>query len=111
VQAGRFRHVHEEITGKLIGYQIVGTAEQRGDQDIPSQASCASISSREMDANAGLMGRSRTEGRSEDQRVRRDPHTSHLLPMEDFVERTQAKVRVFAHVGAAKGDILLAWPK
>jgi hypothetical protein len=111
VSSGKFREVHEEVTGKLLGYQIIGTVEQRGDQDIPSLASSAAISPREMDANAGLLGRSKTEGRSEDARIRRDPHTSHLLPMEDFIERAAAKVRVFPRVGAARGDILLAWPK
>jgi len=111
VERGSFRRVYDAITNGLLGYQMIGTAEQRGDQDISSQPSSASISMREVLANAGLMGASRTQGRAEDERARRDERTGRLLPMEDFIERAAAKVRVYPHVGAAQGDILRAWPR
>jgi hypothetical protein len=112
VACGEWREVHDPNTGELIGFQPVTPAEARGDRDLPSLASCASISMREMQANAGELGRSRTAGMLEEDRVsRRDPRNGTLLPAEDFVERTRAKVRVFAQVGPHKGDILRVWPK
>lgn len=112
VACGAFRRVHDSVTGKLLGYQVVGTAEARGDRDLPSMASPAAISAREMQANAGELGRSRTRGLAEEDRLsRRDQKNGRLLPAEDFVERTVAKIRVFPLIGAARGDILRAWPR
>lgn len=112
VAAGEWRAIHDEFTGELIGFQPIAGEEQRGDRDMPSQYSPATISAAEMQANAGELGRSRTAGLAELDRIgRRDRLTGHLLPAEDFIERAVAKIRVFPNVGAAKGDILRAWPK
>jgi hypothetical protein len=104
VECGRMREVREQFTNKLLGYQILGASEQRGDVDLPSLSSSASISLREMQLNSGEAGSSRTRGLSEDRRLMRK------VP-EDAVERAERKIQVFPFVGAAKGDILRAWPK
>jgi hypothetical protein len=104
VERGTMREVYDEITGHLLGYQVLGAGELRGDQDLPSLTSTAAISQREMQINAGELGRSHTAGLREQDRIER------RVP-EDRVERVQRKVFVFPHVGAAKGDILRVWPR
>lgn len=104
VGRGVMRQVLDPMTRNLIGYQILGESERRGDQDLTSFATTASISLREMQINAGEHGRSRTAGLREPERALRDEP-------EDEVERIQRKVMVFPHVGAAQGDILRVWPK
>lgn len=104
IEQGKFRRVNDEITGKHLGYQFISSAEQHGDKDLPSLPSAATISQREMQINAGEIGRSRTAGlREQDRELLRVP--------EDRVERVQAKIRVYLQVGPEKGAILLAWPK
>ena len=109
VESGRMRHLYDTLTGKLLGYQLISNAERRGDRDLPSMASAASISVREMQANAGELGASRTARLAEDDRVSRRDLNGHLLPAEDFVERSRAKVAVFPLVGSKRGDIVRAW--
>jgi hypothetical protein len=107
VERGTMREVYDQINGHLIGYQVLGASQQRGDQDLPSTPSAASISFSEMQINAGTAfekGKSHTAGLPEHRRTERH------IP-EDRIERVQRKVSVFARVGAAKGDILRAWPK
>src|SRR5579872_3073882 len=60
VRAGEWRETLDPNTGELIGFQPITSEELRGDRDLPSLASAASISVSEMQANAGEMGRSRT---------------------------------------------------
>jgi hypothetical protein len=101
---GLWARIHDEVTGQLIGYQMLDVYGQRGDFDLESMRTQASISLRELEANAGLLGRSKTRGLSEDRRLAR------AVP-EDAIERAQAKVRVWPLVGAACGDILRVWPR
>lgn len=104
VERGIMREVYDSINGNLLGYQVIASADRRGDQDLPSLASTASISQREMQINAGEMGKSRTVGLREADRV--------ALPVpEDRIERVQQKVLVFSRIGPKVGDILRVWPK
>lgn len=108
VERGTMRMVYDEINGHLLGYQVLGASEQRGDQDLPSMPSAASISFNEMQINAGTAfekGKSQTAGLPEHRRAERH------IP-EDRVERVQQKVRMFERrIGPAKGDVLRVWPK
>lgn len=114
VEQGKFREVYDSVTNIRIGFQLVSTSEQRGDLDLPSLPSSATISPREMRVNAGLCGRSRTAGLSEEKRLERaaarDPKTGEYRTPEDEVERIQRKVAVYPLVGPKRGAILLAWP-
>ena len=67
--------------------------------------STAGIADWEMELN---LARSRTRGLRELDRMKRIADGE---APEDEVERVQAKVRVYAVVGAARGDILRAWPR
>jgi hypothetical protein len=111
--AGVYARVYDEVTGLQIGYQIA--KEPATDKDIPSQPTQAVISISELEANAGVRGRSRTAGLPEHKRLERAKRTSRktgkLLLPEDAIERATAKVRVYPMVGPARGDILRAWPK
>ena len=90
--------------GRFEGYNLV-EAPPRTDESLPSLLSTASISSREVLANAGVLGRSRTAGLREDERLtRRHPVTGHRLPAEDFVERAQAKVKLWTEPAPGRGD-------
>jgi hypothetical protein len=101
VREGKVRRVVSEVTLVHIGYQLLPPSQQYVDKDVPSLTSSASISMREMQLN---VERSRTEGLPEPERL--------LLHVpEDQVERVQAKVLVFPHVGSAPGDVLRAWPR
>jgi len=101
VMAGNWRRVYETLTGMLIGFQVVQASTARGEYDMPSIPTPAAMSAREMELNCA---RSRTAGLSEDQRAE-------LRFPEDKIERVQAKVRVYAQIGAARGDILRVWPR
>ena len=102
---GIWRERFDEETCELVGFQLLSPEEMAGDVDLETMpGSTATIKKAEMEALAGLRGASRTAGLYEDARLeRRQP--------EDFVERTEAKVRVYPFVHAARGDILRAWPK
>ena len=97
-----WRRVYDSITGELIGFQLIAPEASRYDKDLPSMPSSASISKSEMQINAEST--SLTAGLAEDMRLE-------LKVPEDHTERVQAKVRVWPHVGAKKGDVLVAWPK
>jgi hypothetical protein len=115
VERGAFRELIDDNTGNLIGFQLISSSEQRGDLDFPSLPSSAAISTREMRVNAGLCGRSRTAGLTEEQRLElaaaRDPETGEYRTPEDEIERIQRKVEFYPFVGATQGDILRVWPR
>lgn len=88
---GQWRDVYD-ASGNHIGYQVI--ASYKTDLEILSGSSSCSITAREIELNAGLRGRSRTAGMSEEQRIsRRAPRTGSPLPPEDAIERAIAKVK------------------
>ena len=100
---GSMREYYDEF-GRFKGYELIDVPPPT-DESLPSLISTASISSREVLANAGLMGRSRTAGLREDERLtRRHPVTGHRLPAEDFVERSQEKVKLWTQPAPGRGD-------
>jgi hypothetical protein len=104
VEQGKMTRKYDPINRNLIGYQLVSTAAQRVDQDLRSQPSTSAISAREMQINAGEMGRSHTAGLGEVDRQFCDAP-------EDHIERVACKVKVYAYVTSEKGSILEVWPK
>lgn len=104
-QAGAWRRDYDPRTGVLKGFRIIGVELRRVDSDLRSMHTTASISAAEMETN---LGSSRTYGLREDERLERIRQGK---PPEDRVERVKAKVRVYAYVGASKGDILRVWPR
>lgn len=102
---GVWKERFSEDTCELIGFELLSPEAIKGDESIETlPGSKAAILRKEMEANAGLRGTSRTAGLYEDARLeRRRP--------EDFIERTQAKVRVYPFVHGNAGDILRAWPR
>jgi hypothetical protein len=88
---GAYKPIYHDLTNALLGYQLAKFETTRGDQEMQSQASTASISCAEMRTNAGLEGKSHTAGLPEDLRLERK------VP-EDHVERVQEKVRVYPFV-------------
>jgi hypothetical protein len=99
----------DQVTGELKGYRVLGAEMRRVDTDVRSIPSTAGISGPnpathrvgEMELNCE---RSRTE------RMREDVRRQQPVP-EDRVERIHAKVRVYARIGPARGDILRVWPR
>jgi hypothetical protein len=99
----------DQVTGELKGYRVLGAEMRRVDMDVRSIPSTAGISGPnpathrvgEMELNCE---RSRTE------RMREDVRCQQPVP-EDRVERIHAKVRVYARIGPARGDILRVWPR
>lgn len=104
---GVWRPVFDQVTGRLLGYRVVGL-EAKGDDDLPHSFTTAAISKTEMEVNAMGTRASHTFRLSEADRL---ACIKNGRPPEDAVERTIAKVRVYPYVGGAKGDILKAWPK
>ena len=103
VQMEALDREHDPTSGDFIGFRIAGAAAGV-DSKIASRPTSVAITPREMLLN---LERSRTRGLREPDRLAR------LLsgrPAEDDVERAQAKIRVWPLVGAARGDILRAWP-
>jgi hypothetical protein len=99
----------DQVTGELKGYRVLGAEMRKVDTDVRSIPSTAGISGPnpathrvgEMELNCE---RSRTE------RMREDVRRQQPVP-EDRVERIHAKVRVYAKIGPARGDILRVWPR
>jgi len=102
---GIYRREYDNATGELLGFRLVQADLRKVDQDVKSIASRPSIALREMEIN---LARSGTRGMSEERRLER---IGRGKAPEDVVERVQAKVRVYAVIGAARGDILRVWPK
>lgn len=113
--AGAWRRVLDPITRELDGFQLIAVKVERVDKDLSSIQSSSSISGpsrrdtpqklSEMEINAGQ--RSSTARLNEEEREERA--AAGRAP-EDRAERVQAKVAIYAHMGAAKGDILRVWP-
>lgn len=87
---GVWREVHDEH-GSFQGCQVLATV--KSDSELPSGASSTSITVNECELNAGLGGKSRTAGLSEDKRISRFRTDGKALPPEDAIERAEAKVR------------------
>ena len=102
---GIWRREYDPTTGEWIGYRVIGEEARKVDADLRSMRSTAAISANEMEIN---LARSRTFGLCEQDRLQR---VARGQQPEDRAERVQAKVRVYAVIGAAKGDILRVWPK
>lgn len=92
-------------SGELLGFRVVGLEHRKVDSDLRSMPSTASITAREMQLNAS---QSHTHGLGEEQRLLR---LKNGFAPEDKVERVRAKVRVYAVITSAKGDILRVWPR
>lgn len=91
---GEFRRIFDQFN-RLVGYQAVAPKQ---DATNESGRSPAALGVMEMQANAGVLGRSRTAGMREPDRIaRHDPKSGHLLPEEDFIERTRALVKAYPH--------------
>jgi hypothetical protein len=102
---GSWRREYDTASGFLKGFRVIGVELRREDSDLCTMHSTAAISANEMQVN---VERSRTHGMRELQRLERAK--AGRLP-EDQVERVQAKVRVYAVIMPAKGDILRVWPR
>ncbi|MDR3741613.1 MAG: hypothetical protein P4L40_21550 [Terracidiphilus sp.] len=102
---GIWRREYDPTTGEWIGWRVLGEEARKVDSDLCTMHSTAAISANEMQTNAE---RSATYGLREEQRLER--MASGRQP-EDRVERVQAKVRVYAVIGSAQGDILRVWPR
>ena len=107
---GVWERRYDQYSGELIGFRMVASfIDDR--KVMHSKPTPAAICASEMEVNAFTKfrdGRSRTARLSELDKLKRI-HDG--LPPEDHIERTYRKVLVFPYVGAAKGDILRAWPK
>jgi hypothetical protein len=105
---GAWRREYDTGTGDLLGFRVIGPEARKGDVEIRSVQTTATISKAEIEMNIGMAGRSKTYGLCEMDRLER--LKAGELP-EDRIERTIAKVRVWPMVGAAKGDVVRAWPR
>jgi hypothetical protein len=104
-KAGIWRREYCTRTGMLLGFRVIGVEMRKVDADLRSIQSSVTISAAEMEQN---LQHSRTEGMPE--RMRVELIANQQAP-EDAVERIRMKIRVYPQVGAAKGDILKAWPR
>lgn len=87
--SGEWDRVRDDY-GNLSGYSM--RVSVKTDQDLPGGATSTSITVREVLMSAGVFGKSRTMGMTEEQRItRRDGRK--FLPPEDAIERATAKVR------------------
>ncbi len=90
---GTVRRVEHE-DGTSAGYQMVEAAVR--EDDLPSREPDCGITARESQMNAGLRGRSRTKGLSEDERMARRSSKGRVMEPEDAIERAMEKVRLWA---------------
>jgi hypothetical protein len=109
---GFWERVYDRYTGELMGFRMKARKEV-DDSALKSQPTPAAIAPAEMELNAFAQAgftdaRSHTARLKEADRLSREK--SGREP-EDKIERTLAKVIVWPKVGAAKGDILRAWPR
>jgi hypothetical protein len=99
---GIWERRYDTYSGELMGFRITARSD---DTDKPTAGwSAAAISANEMELNTEY---SRTFGLPEMMRLKREKEG---LPAEDHIERVQCKILVWPLVGAAKHDILRAWP-
>jgi hypothetical protein len=99
--AGVWREVYDEY-GSFWGCQVVANFGK--DEAILSGASSTSITVSELELNAGLRGKSRTVGLSEEQRIARINGKGKPLPPEDAIERAQAKVKQWPYPASRIDD-------
>jgi hypothetical protein len=86
----KWREVYDE-QGTRIGYQIM--ADKRSDLELLSRPTACSITVRVCELNAGLGGRSRTLGKTEDWKLGRPAAPNGHIPVpEDAVELAIQKV-------------------
>lgn len=104
-EMGAWRPEFDQVSGVLLHYRLIGVELQKVDADLKSIHTTAAISPHEMELN---VVRSRTKGLREEARLTRIKAGE--FP-EDPAERVQAKVRVYAVIGAGRSDILRVWPK
>jgi hypothetical protein len=102
---GAWRREYDSSTGALLGFRVIGAEAKKMDSDLRSIETTSGIDDWEMELN---VERSRTRGLSEMQRMEL---VKACAEPEDAIERVQAKVRVYAVIGAARGDILRVWPR
>jgi hypothetical protein len=100
-----WRREYDVRSGALIGFRVDGVDVNKIDGDLRSMASRTTISAHDMELN---VQRSRTFGLREEDRLARVKRGQ--MP-EDEVERVKAKVRVYAVISPAKGDILRVFPR
>lgn len=93
---------YDSYSGELMGFRI--SAKSDDSDKLSAGWTPAAISPAEMELNTDP---SITFGMSEIRRLEREKQG---LPAEDHVERVKCKVLVWPLVGAAKKDILRAWP-
>ena len=104
-ELGVWRREYDTQTGALDGFRLVGAETNKVDSDLRSIPSVPAIDMASMEL---YVGKSRTRGLREAERLKLIKNGE---APEDKIERVQAKVRVYRMVGAAKGDILIAWPR
>lgn len=92
---GEWREVYDEH-GNFRGCQALISFKK--DEDLPSRRTAPSITVKECLLNAGLCGKSRTAGMTEEQRISRKSPFGRPLPPEDAIERAQAKVVEFGRI-------------
>lgn len=100
-----WERVYNTQNGELRGFRVIGADVNKVDSDLASIASRTTISAHDMELN---VQRSRTHGLREEDRLAR---MKRGLQPEDAVERVKAKVRVYAVITPAKGDILRVFPR
>jgi hypothetical protein len=107
---GFWERVYDGCSGELMGFRL--KARQEDDSSMQSQPTSAAIVASEMELNAFARvfrdAQSHTIRLKEEDRLSREKRGADA---EDKAERTMAKVFVWPKVGAAKGDILRAWPR
>ena len=102
---GSIRELHDEF-GRFLGYELIQPPPVT-DEGLGSARSTASISTAEIKANAGLFGRSRTAHLDDADRMVEAANRKFYPSaddLEDFVERAQAKVRMWTQPAPGRGD-------
>ena len=95
--SGEWSEVYDEH-GNLLGCQMLASFTK--EDDLPSNPSSTDITAWESKLNAGLSGKSRTDGLPEEERIslfRKTKDGLVKIAPEDAIERAQAKVRELAH--------------
>jgi hypothetical protein len=108
VDEGRFERLYDALNGEHIAYRI--SSDPNLNQTRESRFSSPALTRRDVEANAGLYGKSKTAGMSEEMRlVRSCPRTGKRLATEDFIERAIARVKAHGE-SPAYGDVIRRAP-
>jgi len=105
---GVWRREYDQQTGRLLGFRLVGAEIDKVDADLPHIGAPVAISRTVMEVTVEGTRASHTFGLCERDRLQRIKDGK---PPEDWAERQLQKARVYGKVGAARGDILTAWPR